>query len=91
MIEVDEFMNKLIKVAATYTTKGTYFHFKKMKIDLTISEHLQNDMTKHKPSLVVLFTKQNRSWIDRLFYRNNTKEVTFDAKTPLLVLKKKSR
>jgi nucleotide-binding universal stress UspA family protein len=91
MIEVDEIMNKLNKVAAKYTTKGTYFHFKKMKIDHTISHHLQNDMTKHKPSLVVLFTKQNRSWIDRLFYRNNTKEVTFDTKTPLLILKKTTK
>jgi nucleotide-binding universal stress UspA family protein len=81
MIEVDEIMNKLNKVAAKYTTKGTY----------TISHHLQNDMTKHKPSLVVLFTKQNRSWIDRLFYRNNTKEVTFDTKTPLLILKKTTK
>jgi len=91
MAEVEEIMDRLNKLAAKFVSKGTFFHFRKMKIDKSISEHLQNDMTNHKPSIVVLFTKQNRSWIDRLFYRNNTKEVTFDAKTPLLVLKKKSR
>ena len=91
MIEVDEIMTKLNKIAAKFVSKGTFFHFKKMKIDYTISQHLQNDMTKHKPSLVVLFTKQNRNWIDRLFYRNNTKEVTFDTKTPLLILKKNAK
>jgi len=60
-----------------------------MKIDKTISEHLQSDMTKHKPSIVVLFTKQNKNWYDRIFLRNNSNEVAFYTKTPLLILRKK--
>ena len=89
MIELEEVLNNLNKIATKHITKGTYFHFRKMKIDKTISEHLQSDMTKHKPSIVVLFTKQNKTWYDRLFLRNNTKEVSFDTKTPLLILRKK--
>lgn len=90
MIEVDEVLNRLNKIAVKHITKGTYFHFEKMKIESTISEHLQNDIKKHKPSMVVLFTKQNKSWYERLFLRHNTEEVTFDTKTPLLILRKKS-
>jgi nucleotide-binding universal stress UspA family protein len=90
MIELDEALSKLNKIAAKHITKGTFFHFEKMKIESTISEHLQKDINKHKPSIVVLFTKQNKSWYERLFLRNNTAEVTFDTKTPLLILRKKS-
>lgn len=90
MIELDETLNKLNKIAAKHISKGTYFHFEKMKIESTISEHLQKDINKHKPSMVVLFTKQNKSWYERLFLRNNTAEATFDTKTPLLILRKKS-
>jgi len=89
MIELEEVLSNLNKIAAKHITKGTYFHFRKMKIDKTISEHLQSDMTKHKPSIVVLFTKQNKNWYDRIFLRNNSNEVAFDTKTPLLILKKK--
>lgn len=90
MIELDEVLTKLNKIAAKHVTKGTYFHFEKMEIENTISDHLQKDIKKHKPDVVVLFTKQNKSWYERLFLRHNTEEVTFDSKTPLLILRKKS-
>jgi nucleotide-binding universal stress UspA family protein len=90
MIELNEVLTKLNKIASKHITKGTFFHFRKMQIDKTISQHLQRDMIKYKPSLVVLFTRQNRNWFDRLFNRTNSKEVTFDTKAPLLILRKKS-
>jgi nucleotide-binding universal stress UspA family protein len=91
MIELEEVLNNLNKIAAKHITKGTFFHFRKMKIDKTISEHLQSDMSKHKPSIVVLFTKQNKTWYDKIFLRNNTSEVSFDTKTPLLILRKNAK
>lgn len=90
MIDLEETLTKLNKIAAKHIKKDIYFHFRKMKIENTISEHLQNDIKKHKPSMVVLFTKQNKSWYERLFLRNNSADVTFDTKTPLLILRKKS-
>ncbi len=89
MIELHEVITKLNKIASKHIAKDIFFHFKKMQIDKTISQHLQRDMIKNKPSLVVLFTRQNRNWFDRIFNRNNSKEVTFDTKTPLLILRKK--
>lgn len=86
---VAEVRAKLDKIAQKHTAKGTFFHIKKMDIENTLSVHLQKDITKSKASLVVLFTKQNKSWYERLFLRQNTKEVIFDTKTPLLILRKK--
>ena len=91
MIEVDEIKNKLVKMASKYESENIHFHFRKMKIENTLSENLQSDLKKHKPSMIVLFTKLNKSWFERLFYRNNTAEVTFDTKTPLLILRKKTK
>lgn len=90
MIELNEVLTKLNKIASKHITKGTFFHFRKMQIDKTISQHLQRDMLRYKPSLIVLFTRQNRNWFDRMFSRNNSAEVTFDTKAPLLILRKKS-
>lgn len=90
MIQLEETLDRLNKIAAKHISKGTYFHFRKMNIESTISEHLQSDIKKQKPSLVILFTKQDKSWYERLFLRNNSAEVTFETKTPLLILRKKS-
>ncbi len=89
LVNVDEVKAKLDKIALKHTAKGIVFHIKKMDIENTLSAHLQKDIAKSKTSLVVLFTKQNKSWYTRLFLRQNTKEVVFDTKTPLLILRKK--
>lgn len=89
LADVEEIKTKLDKIALKHKSAGVNFHFKKMKIENTIANHLQADALKTKPSILVLFTKQNKNWYDRLFLRQNTKEVTFDTKTPLLILRKK--
>ena len=91
LIDVEEIKTKLDKIALKHKSEGLNFYFKKMKIENTIATHLQADASKTKPSILVLFTKQNKSWYERLFLRQNTKEVTFDTKTPLLILRKKSK
>lgn len=89
LLNVDDVKAKLDKIAQKHTAKGINFHMKKMDIENTLSFQLQKDIAKSKTSLVVLFTKQNKSWYNRLFVRQNTKEVIFETKTPLLILKRK--
>lgn len=88
LAELDEVQSKQNKIAIKYTNDKLKFHFRKQHIENTISQDLQEDMKKRKPSMVVLFTKIKKSWFDRLFYRNNTAEVTFDTKVPLLIYRK---
>jgi len=49
---------------------------------------LQEDIRKSRPSMVAMFTKQNRDWFERLFVSSKTAQLGFDTKTPLLVFKK---
>lgn len=89
LADVEEIKTKLDKIALKHKSAGMNFYFKKLNIENTIANHLQGDASKTKPSILILFTKQNKNWYERLFLRQNTKEVTFDTKTPLLILRKK--
>jgi hypothetical protein len=91
LADVEEIKTKLDKIGLKHKSAGVNFYFKKLNIENTIANHLQGDASKTKPSILILFTKQNKNWYERLFLRQNTKEVTFDTKTPLLILRKKGR
>ena len=91
LADVEEIKTKLYKIGLKHKSAGVNFYFKKLNIENTIANHLQGDASKTKPSILILFTKQNKNWYERLFLRQNTKEVTFDTKTPLLILRKKGR
>jgi nucleotide-binding universal stress UspA family protein len=91
LAELEEVQSKQNKIAIKYTNDQIKFHFRKQHIENTISQDLQEDIKKRKPSMIVLFTKIKKSWFERLFYRNNTAEVTFDTKVPLLIYRKTSK
>lgn len=67
MIEVDDVRARLNKMASKYIKNGIDFNFKKQNIENSISKHLQKDIEKLKPSIVVLFTKLNKAWHERWF------------------------
>lgn len=41
-----------------------------------------------KPSLLIMFTKQNRSFVEKIFYGSKSESYAFSAKIPLLVFNK---
>ncbi|HEY9169086.1 MAG TPA: universal stress protein [Lutibacter sp.] len=41
-----------------------------------------------KPSLLIMFTKQNRSFVEKIFYGSKSESYSFSAKIPLLVFNK---
>lgn len=41
-----------------------------------------------KPSMLIMFTKQNRSFIEKIFYASKSESYSFSAKIPLLVFSK---
>lgn len=90
MIEVDDVRDKLNKMAAKYIKNNIDFVFRKQNVENSISKHLQKDIDKLKPSIVAMFTKLNKAWYERWFLRNNSEDVTFDTKTPLLIFRKTS-
>jgi nucleotide-binding universal stress UspA family protein len=73
-----------------YQGSGFQFNFKRQDIDKSLSELLRKDIKSEKASAVVLFTKQNRNWFDRLFAPSEAARISFNANVPLFIFRKKS-
>ena len=41
-----------------------------------------------QPSIMIMFTEQNRNWFDKIFLSSKSAEYSFHAKVPLLVFHK---
>jgi len=90
LLHVPENVKKLERKSEKYVSDDIQFHFKRLEIDIPLSEHLTKDVKKEKPSLVVLFTKQNRNWFDRLVLPSESAEMSFHLNIPLLTFRKKT-
>jgi len=77
---------KSLKAEVHYPVSVNY---KKINIENTILEEIDSVMEKVKPSVLVLFTHQNRSMIDRILFPSVAEEYCFSGKTPLLTFNKK--
>lgn len=89
-IWIDEAKNKKIVEAAAlkYAPFNIAFHLKKLVLEYSLAHHLNNDLKKAKPALLILFTKQNRGWFDRIFLPSESADLTFDPKVPLVIFRK---
>lgn len=89
LLDVKENRRRLENKSKKFINKTTQFEFKKLNIEHSLSSHLSTAIKSEKPSLVVLFTKQDRNWYDRLLLPSEASEIAFNPKIPLLTYKKK--
>jgi nucleotide-binding universal stress UspA family protein len=89
LLHVPENRKKLEKKARAHIAPNLSFHFKRQEIEHSLSHHLKKDLKKEQASLVVLFTKQNRGWFDRLFAKMETANMAFNTTVPMLTFRKK--
>ena len=86
-ISLDE---KTIEAALKKQFKyGLKLHFEKNDGVRSIIENLQNQIKIRKPSIVIMFTNQNRTFFQKIFLSSKSEELSFEAKVPLLVFNKK--
>jgi nucleotide-binding universal stress UspA family protein len=90
-IGLKENQEKLTAIAQQYENKEVKFHYKKLNALYPLNDHLRNIIGLIKPSLVVLFTKKNRKWFDRLLLSSQSAELSFTSKVPLLIFRKVSK
>lgn len=64
-------------------------HYEKRDLEETILEDLGHAVKKSKPSLVAMFTQQRQSFFDRVFIGSTSKDYSFRAQVPLLIIPKK--
>lgn len=88
MLNIAENDKKTASIIAKNQSERILFNSKKRNLDYSLVQQIQIDIKKAKPPLLVLFTKQNRSWFERWFLSSKTAELAFDLKTPMLVFRK---
>lgn len=81
--------NKFSKLIKNHESKNIHFHLRPLDSGTPLLDHLEKDILIAKPSMVVVFTKQNRNWFNRMFLSSLSAELAFDTKTPMLVFKKR--
>jgi len=91
LLNYTEEVAKLKKIAEKHHFENVKFNFMKLSAEFTLLHHMQMDIRKSKPSIIAMYTKQDRNWFERLFLSSKTAELGFDTKTPLLVFKKQKQ
>ena len=64
------------------------FNIQKNDFQNTLVENIVATTEKSPPSLLVMFTNQKRSFIEKLLFSSNSGDVAFDTKVPLLIFQK---
>ncbi len=87
-IDLKENRANFNQIVQKFKSDTIRFQFKKLNALYPLNDHLRRFVVQHRPSILVLFTKQNRSWFDRLIVPSNSVDMSFSAKVPLLVYRK---
>ncbi len=87
-IDEEGVRNKQEIIARKFKSPQVTFHFEKCYLERSLLDHLKDDIQKINPSVIAMFTKQDRNWFERLFLSSKTAELGFDTRTPLLVFRK---
>ena len=68
---------------------GLKLHFEKNDGVHSLIENLQTQIKIRKPSVVIMFTEQNRTVYQKIFHSSKAEKLSFEVKVPLLVFNKK--
>ena len=67
---------------------GLKLHFEENDGTRSIVENLEKQIKLKNPSVVIMFTNQQRTFFQKLFLPSKSENLSFDAKVPLLVFNK---
>ena len=80
------------KIIANAVKKFSKFEIKlqleKVSLENTLISNIDNAVKKSKPSLLIMFTQQNKSLFDRIFLSSKSLDYSFNTKVPLLIFNK---
>lgn len=96
-VELLHFNSPMELISETKTIETAVKKFSKYKVKLhlenaspvnTLISNIESAIQKSKPSMLIMFTQQNRSFFQKLFLSSKSAEYSFNAKVPLLVFNK---
>lgn len=88
LLEAPEAHRKFNRFAKKYSSPTLQFRLEEYNIEHSMADQLKKAVEKFKPSVLALFTRQDRTWFERLFPQSNSAKVSFDVKKPILVFPK---
>ncbi len=81
--------SKIIETAVKKFSKhNVKLHLENVNPLNTLISNIESALQKSKPSMLIMFTRQNRSYFEKIFLSSNSSEYSFNAKVPLLVFNK---
>lgn len=78
-------IDELVKKNAKHNIK---LHIENINLARSLISNIEAVIKQSKPSMVIMFTQQNRSFFDKIFFSSNSANYSFKAKVPLLVFNK---
>ncbi|PWA10459.1 universal stress protein [Flavobacterium laiguense] len=63
-------------------------HIENINLAESLISNIEAVIKRSKPSMMIMFTQQNRSFFDKIFFSSNSANFSFKAKVPLLVFNK---
>ncbi len=96
-VELLHFTSPLEKILDSKAIEIASKHFSKYAIKLNIKNtdmvnslitNIEISVRKIKPSIMIMFTEQNRNLFQKIFFASKSAEYTYNSKVPLLVFNK---
>jgi nucleotide-binding universal stress UspA family protein len=84
----DETRQKFRQAAKQHRSSRVKFYLEKYNWEKNLSDNLKITSRKYRPSLLVWFTHQDRSWYERVFFASRSAAVAFDTNKAVLVYPK---
>lgn len=81
-------LKQINKITKDLSSTRHRLRIRELEPGLSLSSQVLNDMEVYKASLGVLFTDQKKTWFKKLFLPQNSAELTFSTKKPLLIFEK---
>ncbi len=78
-------MDEAVKNLSKHNIK---LHLEDTSFAETLITNIEATIRKSKPSMMIMFTQQNRGFFDKIFHSSNSAEYSFKANIPLLVFNK---
>jgi hypothetical protein len=86
--EISHKKSTLEEIVNKYPKSSIDLRFIDCDITDTLISKINESAALLRPSLLIMFTKQNRSFVEKIFYGSKSESYAFTAKIPLLVFNK---
>lgn len=80
--------NARVKILQNEAFKNIELNLEKNSLEKSLVDRVADYVKKKKPELLVMFTKKEKSFYERIFLPSKSVELTYSTKVPVLIFSK---